>query len=147
MFLILQNGCRKRLNDFGTDNILGNVEPTATTVADVITKYARHTDGKIIEVTEDIAQTCAQLKEVREQISALESTKEDLEAKIKLGFGDAEAISYGGSTLATWKAAKDSTKIRCKNFSKGTLGFMRSLYATHRVHADLYSNRGYVCNI
>lgn len=103
---------------FWVDNIVGNVEPTATTVADVITKYARHTDGKIIEVTEDIAQTCAQLKEVREQISALESTKEDLEAKIKLGFGDAEAISYGGSTLATWKAAKDSTKFDYKTYQK-----------------------------
>lgn len=108
----------EEVEKFWQDNILGNVEPTATTVADVITKYARHTDGKIIEVTEDIAQTCAQLKEVREQISALESTKDELEAKIKLGFGDAEAISYGGTTLATWKAAKDSTKFDAKAYQK-----------------------------
>lgn len=108
----------EEIERFWVDNIIGNIEPEATSVADVITKYARHTDGKIIEVTEDIAQTCAQLKEVREQISALESTKDELEAKIKLGFGDAEAISYGGSTLATWKAAKDSTKFDYKTYQK-----------------------------
>lgn len=38
---------------FWVDNIIGNVEPDATTVTDVITKYARHTEGKIIEVSDD----------------------------------------------------------------------------------------------
>ena len=35
---------------------------------------------------------------------------------IKLGFGDAEAISYGGQTLATWKAPKPSMKFDDKAF-------------------------------
>ena len=34
----------------------------------------------------------------------------------KLGFGDAEAISYGGQTLATWKAPKPSMKFDDKAF-------------------------------
>lgn len=103
---------------FWVDNIIGNVEPAATSVADVITKYARHTDGKIIEVGEDIYQAYSQLKGVKEQLAELEASKDELEAKIKIGFGDAEALSYGGQTIATWKAAKDSSKFDAKAFQK-----------------------------
>src|SRR5574344_883212 len=103
---------------FWVDNIIGNIEPEATSAADVITKYARHTDGKIIEVGEDLYQDYSQLKGVKEQLAELEASKDELEAKIKMGFGDAEAISYGGQALATWKAAKDSTKFDAKAYQK-----------------------------
>ena len=103
---------------FWVDNIIGNVEPDATTVTDVITKYARHTEGKIIEVSDDILSACNQLKVVKAELAKLEATKEELESKIKMGFGDAEAISYGGQTLATWKTSKDSAKFDSKAFGK-----------------------------
>lgn len=103
---------------FWVDNIKGNQEPESISVADVITKYSRHTDGKVTEVTEDILQAYTELKEVRAKISLLDAQKEELEAKLKIGFGDAEAISYGGQTLATWKAAKDSEKFDSKKFCK-----------------------------
>lgn len=103
---------------FWVDNIIGNKEPDASTVTDVITKFARHTDGKILEVTEDMLAVYSELKEVRKGMKDLEAKQDDLEAKIKIGFGDAEAISYGGQTLATWKAAKDSPKFDSKQFCK-----------------------------
>lgn len=133
---------------FWVDNLLGNIEPEAITAVDVITKYARHTDDKIrilyddgrfieklgneeIDLLEDesdvekkreyvseIISSHKHLKEVKQQISALEDVAKSLEEKIKLGFGDAEAISYGGQTLATWKAAKDSAKFDSKAFCK-----------------------------
>jgi putative phage-type endonuclease len=103
---------------FWTDYIIGNKEPEAISVTDVVTKYSRHTDGKIIEVGEDIYQAYSQLKGIKEQLAELEASKDELEAKIKIGFGDAEAISYGGATLATWKAAKDSTKFDAKAYQK-----------------------------
>lgn len=103
---------------FWTDYIIGNKEPEAISVTDVVTKYSRHTDGKIIEVGEDIYQAYSQLKGIKEQLAELEASKDELEAKIKIGFGDAEAISYGGQTLATWKAAKDSTKFDAKAYQK-----------------------------
>src|SRR5574344_2245239 len=108
----------EEVDKFWKDNILGDVEPAATNVADVITKYARHTDGKIIEVGEDIYQAYAKLKSVKEQLAELEASKDELEAKIKIGFRDAEAISYAGETIATWKAAKDSTKFDAKAYQK-----------------------------
>lgn len=103
---------------FWVDNIIGNAEPDATTVTDVIKKYSRHTDGKVVEVGEDILDAYHQLKGVKDELDRLEERKEELEGKIKLGFGDAEAISYGGQTLATWKAAKDSPKFDSKAFTK-----------------------------
>jgi len=101
---------------FWTDNIIGGIEPESISVEDVIKKYARHTDGKIVETTEEILQAYTELKAVREELKALEERRDALEETIKMAFGDAEAISYGGRTLATWKAAKDSEKFDSKEF-------------------------------
>ena len=87
-------------------------------MADVLLKYNRHTDGKIIEVADDIYTAVNDLKALKEQIAKLDEQKEEIEAKIKLGFGDAEAISYGGQTIATWKAPKPSEKFDAKAFAK-----------------------------
>lgn len=108
----------EEVTKFWVDNIQGNIEPDATSVADVLLKYNRHTDGKIIEVADDIYTTVNDLKALKEQIAQLDEQKESLEEKIKLGFGDAEAISYGGQTIATWKAPKPSEKFDAKAFAK-----------------------------
>lgn len=108
----------EEVTKFWVDNIQGNIEPEATSVADVLLKYNRHTDGKIIEVADDIYTTVNDLKALKAQIAQLDEQKESLEEKIKLGFGDAEAISYGGKTIATWKAPKPSEKFDAKAFAK-----------------------------
>ena len=56
------------------------------------------------------------MKQVKEEIAALDEKKTAYENTIKLGFGDAEAISYGGQTIATWKAPKPSQKFDDKAF-------------------------------
>ena len=101
---------------FWVDNVMGGKEPDCANVQDVLIKFSRHTDSKVIEVGDEIMQAYNQLKDVRAEISKLEEQKEALEAKLKMGFGDAEAISYGGNTLATWKAGKDSEKFDAKAF-------------------------------
>ena len=102
---------------FWTDNIQGKQEPTAANVQDVLLKYNRHTDGKIVEVNDEIFAAYKSLKELKDELAAIEERKTELEDKIKLGFGDAEAISYGGQTIATWKAPKPSSKFDAKAFS------------------------------
>lgn len=108
----------EEVTKFWVDNIQGNIEPDATSVADVLLKYNRHTDGKVIEVADDIYTAVNDLKALKEEIAKLDEQKEALESKIKLGFGDAEAISYGGQTIATWKAPKPSEKFDAKAFTK-----------------------------
>lgn len=106
----------EEVDKFWKDNIIGGVEPEATDVQDVLLKFNRHTDGKILEVSEAVKTACEDLKKVKEEIDALTERKEELEAQIKLGFGDAEAISFGGQTLATWKAPKPTKKFDAKAF-------------------------------
>lgn len=96
---------------FWKDNIEGKKEPDEVNVKDVLLKYNIHTAGKVLEVGGDVNECCEKLKDVRKEIEKLESKKEALEGKIKMVFGDAEAISYEGKTIATWKAPKPSMKF------------------------------------
>ncbi len=101
---------------FWQDNILGKQEPSAVSVADVLLKYNRHTDRKIIECSDEVFTAYQNLKEVRTELKALEERETALEDTIKVAFGDAEALSYGGDTIATWKAPKASLKFDAKAF-------------------------------
>ena len=101
---------------FWKDNILGRQEPSEVSVKDVLLKYNRHADGKIVEVGADIFDACSELREIKKQIKGLETTQAELEERIKLAFGDAEGISFDGQTLATWKAPKPSQKFDVKAF-------------------------------
>lgn len=106
----------EEVEKFWKDHILGKKEPDVSNVKDILLKYNRHTDGKVVEVTDEIFNTYKDLKDVRAQIDTLEERKVTLEERIKLAFGDAEAVSYGGETLATWKAPKPSMKFDAKRF-------------------------------
>ena len=101
---------------FYVDCILGKKEPDAVSVQDVLLKYNRHTGGKIIECSDEVFEAYQNLKEVKKEIKALEERQEQYEATIKMAFTDAEAISYGGDTIATWKAPKASLKFDAKAF-------------------------------
>lgn len=101
---------------FWQDNIIGKQEPSAVNVADVLLKYNRHTDRKIIECSDEVFSAYHRLKEVRTEIKALEEREAALEETIKMAFADAEALSYGGDTIATWKAPKASLKFDAKAF-------------------------------
>ena len=106
----------EEVEKFWLDNIQGKQEPTAANVQDILLKYNRHTDGKIVEVNDEIFSAYQELKAVKDELAAIEEKKASLEEKIKMGFGDAEAISYAGQTLATWKAPKPSSKFDAKAF-------------------------------
>lgn len=103
---------------FWKDNIMDGKEPEVTSVQDVLLKYNKHTAGKSIEVDEDIFAAYNDLKELKSQIAEMEARKEELEGKIKMVFADAEALTYKGDTLATWKAGKPSVKFDAKAFKE-----------------------------
>ncbi len=99
---------------FWTDNVLGKKEPDAICVQDVLTKYNRHTDGKQVEVSDELFKAYKELKDLKKQVAAMDAHKVDLENRLKMAFNDAEAITYGGETLATWKAPKPSMALDTK---------------------------------
>ena len=106
----------EEVDKFWIDNIQNKQEPTSANVQDILLKYNTHTEGKIVEVNEEVFKVYNELKQVKEELAEIEEHKTELENKIKMGFGDAEAISYGGQTIATWKAPKESVKFDAKAF-------------------------------
>lgn len=102
---------------FYTDCIVGGREPEATTVADVLLKYNRHTDGKVIEVSPEVYAAVEKLREAKQNLAAAQEVKDALEEQVKLVFADAEAISFEGQVIATFKAPKPSSKFDAKAFT------------------------------
>lgn len=108
----------EEVSRFWTDCVQGGQEPNAISVKDVLLKYNRHTDGKLIECSDEVFNAYLKLKEVRRELDSLEERKTALEDTIKMAFGDAEALTYGGDTIATFKAPKPSAKFDAKAFQK-----------------------------
>lgn len=106
----------EQVERFHTDCILGGREPEPMNASDVVLKYSRHADGKTEEVSDDVFAAWQELKSLKANITDLTARKDELEDTIKMAFGDAEAISYGGNLLATWKAPKPSVKFDEKGF-------------------------------
>lgn len=102
---------------FWVDNIIGNVEPDATTVTDVITKYARHTEGKIIEVSDDISRLQS-TESGKSRTCQTRSHQRRTRIENQKGFGMQKPSVTEGQTLATWKTSKDSAKFDSKAFGK-----------------------------
>lgn len=104
--------------EFWYKNIVERQEPAMTDIQDVLLKFRQHTEGKTLEVGEDIYDAVLELKDIKEQIAELDKKKDELEGRIKMIFEDAEAISYGGNTLATWRSSKPSMSFDAKRFEK-----------------------------
>ena len=101
---------------FHRDHLIADVEPALTTAEDVVIKYAQHSPGTFVEASDEIADMISRLKEIKGQVKELEGTKDEIESALKLTFGEAEAINYHGSVLATWKAPKAGTTFDKKGF-------------------------------
>lgn len=105
---------------FWVDCIQGNNEPLAINVEDVILKSPRHITGKMLDADEQIIAELAELKELREELAALDQRKKTIEETIKMTMGDAEAlvIPNTDNVLCTWKTGKDRTKFDEKRFAQ-----------------------------
>ena len=103
---------------FWTDNIEGDQEPAPLNVADTVLKYVRHTDGKVVECTAEMLDVIDKLREVKQQMKEMDDTKTQLEDAVKVFFADAEALTFEGKTIATWKAPKASNKFDAKAFEE-----------------------------
>lgn len=109
---------------FWKDNITGGLEPPPVNVDDVLLKSPGHVAGKTVTATEALVRDCARLRELKEEMAALDARKKEAEAEIKMAMGDAESLvsPQGAVTLATWKASKASVRFDEKRFAKENPG-------------------------
>lgn len=103
---------------FWVDCILGNQEPIAMRVEDVLLKSPQHVVGKVVTADIELVDAIAHIKEYNAEIKAYEAKKKKFEDIIKLSMGDAEAIvTPTAEILCTWKTSKDSEKFDEKRFA------------------------------
>jgi len=108
---------REAVDEFWFKNIKEKIQPDPVNVSDELLINPRHTDGKKKEITEELLGKLEALKEVKENIASLNTTKEQFEAELKMFMEDAEALTLNGKTLCTWKAGKDREDFDKKRFA------------------------------
>lgn len=107
------------LDFFWKENVLKGIAPEDLNADDTLVRHPRSTDGKCASADQETIAAWEHLKEVKEQLSELESEKDVLEGLLKKSMGDAEVlIGYDGITMASWKSGKDILKFDSKAFQK-----------------------------
>ncbi len=108
----------EQVEKFWNECVIGGNEPELTSSDDVLLKYSSPDLGKTIEAGDEIVSTYSRLKDVRENRLKLEKEEDALMETLKVFCSDAEAITYGGDVLATWKQGKDSSKFDKDAFAR-----------------------------
>ena len=105
-------------------HILDDIPPEPYTEDDARRLWKSHLAGKEKIVDAEIAADVQELAETKAEIAKLEKHEQELRDAITCAFGDAEAISYMGRKLATWKRNKDSQRTNWKDAADQLKGWM-----------------------
>lgn len=84
--------------------------PEPQSGADAVRLFAKD-NGASIDADDILLDDYNKLKALREERKQLDASIDAVEDYIKRRMGEAAALQYNGQTLATWKAAKDSSKF------------------------------------
>ena len=107
------------LDRFWNENVLGGVAPEDQNADDTLLRYPRSEDGKTATADEEVYDAWKHLHRVKDELTDLETQKDILEGLIKQSMGDAETlVSSDGTTLSSWKSAKETLKFDSKAFQK-----------------------------
>jgi putative phage-type endonuclease len=93
--------------------IISDVPPPPVCDGDVRLLYPA-SSPRTVEADETIVGALAELRSTRAGIAALEEKADAAALLIKSAMGDAEALTWRGTTLATWKSAKAGRKTDWK---------------------------------
>ena len=106
------------VDKFWIDNVLGKKEPMLINAEDVLLKNPRHVPGKQVQADFELISQYNDLKEIKSKIAELTTQKTELEDNIKMMLGDAEILTFGKDSIATWKSGKTSKKFDEKRFAQ-----------------------------
>jgi len=87
-------------------HIIDDLPPDPHSENEARQRWASHLAGKEVIADVQLADAVQALAEVKAAIGELEREEQELRDAICTAIGDAEAISYQGRRLATWKASK-----------------------------------------
>lgn len=106
----------QREHDFWHDHVLSRVPPDPINADDVAKLFAKD-NGEAIEADHELFAAWHDLREARARAKSIDAEIEALENRIKTAMGEAAELRHMGSVLATWKAARDSSRFDSKAFT------------------------------
>lgn len=101
--------------------------PPPVSFADVVAKYGRVSQARVVKADSDTVSTVYELRMLRDKIADLEAREEAARAKVMLAMAEADTLAdpHTGDVLATWKASKPSQRLD----SKALKAAMPDIYA------------------
>lgn len=108
--------CYDIADEFWNKNVKEKIAPQPISASDIAAMFPKEISGQRNEVDADTAKMVADLKAIKGDIKDLEEKEKTMQDAIIMKIGDAEGITFGGELLATYKAAKASSKFDAKSF-------------------------------
>ena len=103
--------------DFWLNHIVPQHPPEATTNSDIKQLYPE-ANGLSLEASPELAMKIQTLKQFKATKKEMDQTIKELELDIKTTMKDAESLTYGEDTLATWRNTKPRTSFNQKEFKE-----------------------------
>lgn len=98
-------------------HVVGGIAPEPTSLAGMNHRF-RMDDGTSMEVDSQMAMRIADIKDVRGKIDDLEAQEERMKLDIMLEMKEAQALTYTGRTILTWKTRAGTKRFDAKRFSR-----------------------------
>ncbi|MDY0074069.1 MAG: YqaJ viral recombinase family protein [Thauera sp.] len=105
-------------------HIVADLPPPAATEDDARRLWPSHSEGKEKIVDATVAEAVEKLQAIKAEIKELEQLEQQAKDTICSAFGDAEAITYMGRKLATWKKNRDGQRTNWKQIASDIKGWM-----------------------
>ncbi|MCM1513313.1 MAG: YqaJ viral recombinase family protein [Oxalobacter formigenes] len=99
------------------NNCKKGIAPDPRSTEELARKFPRHIAGKSVSVDFSIAHACERLSDIKTRIKRMEEEADDFRMIILQAIGDAEAITFEGKTIATWKTRK-ATRLDTKRLKE-----------------------------
>lgn len=105
----LIKGMIEKAEEFWFKHVIADVAPEPQTADDAVALFPKD-DGSEVEGNDEDHTNYLRLLGLKKDIAELSQVKDEVEAQLKIRMGSHASLAWNGSTLATWKAAKDSKK-------------------------------------
>lgn len=115
--LDLEEELLRRAAEWWRNHVIADVAPEPQSEADVRLLYPQDNQQQI-DADEDVYAAFARLVRAKEQIKALEADEQAARDVLTTYMGEAAVLRYQGATLATYKAARPSSKTDWKAIAK-----------------------------
>jgi predicted phage-related endonuclease len=91
--------------------VQSDTPPEPTTEAEARQRWVRHEAGRLLELDADGAALLTALAAAKAKVKAAEAEEQAIRDKLIPMLGDADAVTYQGASLATFRSNKDSTRV------------------------------------